>query len=100
MSQASELPGNAAQIEYWNAAAGDTWVSLQGLLDRQIAPMGHEALRALAPVHGEHVIDIGCGCGETSVDLAVTDAVREALSRHMTANGVLMPAAVWIVHAA
>jgi SAM-dependent methyltransferase len=30
----------------------------------------------------------------------VTDAVREALSRHMTANGVLMPAAVWIVHAA
>jgi SAM-dependent methyltransferase len=71
MSQASELPGNAAQIEYWNAAAGDTRVSLQGLLDRQIAPMGHEALRALAPVHGEHVIDIGCGCGETSVDLAV-----------------------------
>ena len=30
----------------------------------------------------------------------VMDAVREALSRHMTANGVLMPAAVWIVHAA
>jgi SAM-dependent methyltransferase len=71
MSQASELPGNAAQIEYWNAAAGDTWARLQELLDRQIAPLGHEALRALAPVHGEHVIDIGCGCGETSLDLAV-----------------------------
>jgi SAM-dependent methyltransferase len=71
MSQASELPGNAAQIEYWNAAAGDTWARLQELLDRQIAPLGHEALRALAPVDGEHVIDIGCGCGETSVDLAV-----------------------------
>jgi SAM-dependent methyltransferase len=70
MSQASELPGNVAQIEYWNAAAGDTWARLQELLDRQIAPLGHEALRALAPVHGEHVIDIGCGCGETSVDLA------------------------------
>jgi SAM-dependent methyltransferase len=71
MSQASELPGNAAQIEYWNAAAGDTWARLQELLDRQIAPLGHEALRALAPVDGEHIIDIGCGCGETSVDLAV-----------------------------
>jgi hypothetical protein len=35
MSQASELPGNAAQIEYWNAAAGDTWARLQELLDRQ-----------------------------------------------------------------
>jgi len=30
----------------------------------------------------------------------VTDAVREALSRHMTADGVSMPAAVWIVRAA
>ena len=70
MSQTDELPGNAAQIEYWNAAAGDTWARLQELLDRQIAPLGHEALRALAPVLGEHVIDIGCGCGETSVDLA------------------------------
>src|SRR5712671_207104 len=64
------MPGNAAQIEYWNAAAGETWAGFQELLDRQIAPLGHEALRALAPVRGEHVIDIGCGCGETSVDLA------------------------------
>jgi len=70
MSLPSELPGNAAQIDYWNAAAGDTWAKLQELLDRQIAPLGHEALRVLAPVDGEQVIDIGCGCGETSVDLA------------------------------
>lgn len=70
MSQANELPGNAAQIDYWNAAAGDTWAGLQELLDRQIAPLGHEAMLALAPRHGEHVIDVGCGCGATSVDLA------------------------------
>ncbi|MEA3106653.1 MAG: hypothetical protein QOI88_1258 [Gammaproteobacteria bacterium] len=70
MPQSSDLPGNAAQVDYWNAAAGNTWASLQELLDRQIAPLGHEALRALSPVHGEHVIDIGCGCGQTSVDLA------------------------------
>jgi SAM-dependent methyltransferase len=71
MSQASESPGNDGQIEYWNAAAGDTWARFQNLLDRQIGPLGHAALRALAPVQGEHLIDIGCGCGETSVDLAV-----------------------------
>jgi SAM-dependent methyltransferase len=70
MSQANELSGNAAQVEYWNASAGDTWASLQELLDRQIAPLGQEALRALAPAEGEHIIDIGCGCGETSMDLA------------------------------
>jgi hypothetical protein len=45
MSQASELPGNAAQVEYWNAGAGDTWASLRELLDRQMAPLEREALR-------------------------------------------------------
>jgi SAM-dependent methyltransferase len=70
MAQSNDLTGNTAQVEYWNAAAGDTWASLQELLDRQIAPLGHEALRALSPVQGEHVIDLGCGCGATSVDLA------------------------------
>jgi hypothetical protein len=62
------MPGNAAQIEYWNAAAGETWAGFQELLDRQIAPLGHEALLALAPVRGEHVIDIG-PC-RTAVDMA------------------------------
>jgi SAM-dependent methyltransferase len=64
------ISDNAAQIEYWNAAAGDTWADCQELLDRQIAPLGDQALRALAPVQGEQVIDVGCGCGATSLDLA------------------------------
>jgi SAM-dependent methyltransferase len=76
MSQTSEMPGNAAQLEYWNAAAGDTWANLQELLDRQIAPLGHAALRTLAPAEGECIIDIGCGCGETSLDLAARVGVK------------------------
>jgi SAM-dependent methyltransferase len=62
--------GNAAQIEYWNSTAGPTWVALQEQLDRQIEPLGHAALTALAPAAGEAVLDIGCGCGQTSIDLA------------------------------
>jgi SAM-dependent methyltransferase len=62
---------NTAQSEYWNAAAGDTWASLQEPLDRQIAPLGEAALEALAPAVGSHVLDVGCGCGHTTVDLAV-----------------------------
>jgi SAM-dependent methyltransferase len=61
---------NAAQIEYWNARAGLTWVKFQALLDRQIDVLGLAALRALAPVPGERVLDIGCGCGQTSLELA------------------------------
>ena len=35
---------NAAQIEFWNAQAGETWARFQDLLDRQIEPLGREEL--------------------------------------------------------
>lgn len=76
----SDSSGNAAQIEYWNAAAGETWVRFQEQLDRQTAPLGLEALR-------EH----------PQLQSKTADAVRAALTKYATPQGVLMPAAVWIV---
>lgn len=61
---------NADQIRYWNATAGETWASLQQRLDQQIEPLGRAAMGVLAPAPGERVIDIGCGCGQTTADLA------------------------------
>jgi SAM-dependent methyltransferase len=62
---------NAAQIDSWNATAGQTWTLFQEQLDRQITPLGQAALQALGPRKGEAVIDIGCGCGQTSLELTV-----------------------------
>jgi len=61
---------NADQIAFWNSIAGQTWGALQVNLDRQVEPLGALAVDALAPRLGERVIDIGCGCGQTSFALA------------------------------
>jgi SAM-dependent methyltransferase len=67
----SESPApNAAQVDYWNTTAGVVWAQFQEQLDRQIEPLGLEAMRVLAPAPGERVIDIGCGCGQTTAELA------------------------------
>jgi SAM-dependent methyltransferase len=61
---------NTAQFDYWNEQAGRTWAALQVQLDQQIAPLGRRGLEVLRPAPGERVLDIGCGCGDTSLDLA------------------------------
>jgi len=61
---------NAAQAAYWNEVAGPRWAEFQAGLDRQVAPLGRRAMAALAPTPGERIVDIGCGAGETSLELA------------------------------
>jgi SAM-dependent methyltransferase len=39
-------------------------------LERQLAPLGRHALTALAPQAGERILDIGCGGGETALEIA------------------------------
>jgi len=61
---------NAAQIDYWNSVGGAVWAKYNDLLDRQISPLGVEAMKALDLKPGENVLDIGCGCGQTTGDIA------------------------------
>lgn len=45
------------------------WAEVRELLELQLAPLGRRGLAALAPRAGESVLDIGCGGGETTLDL-------------------------------
>ena len=61
---------NADQIRYWDEISGPKWVRLGDRIDRQIAPIGLEAIDAAHIRSGERVIDVGCGCGQTTLELA------------------------------
>jgi SAM-dependent methyltransferase len=65
MDQISPLP-TLTQEERRVAARAD----IRELLELQLAPLDWHALMALGPCPGESVLDIGCGGGETVLELA------------------------------
>ena len=105
MSQTAVAPSNDAQIDYWNTSAGETWVRHQQQLDRQLEVLGLEAMRVLAPATGERIVDIGCGCGETTLELSayvgpsgavvgvdISEPMLEVARRRDPPAGVVRPA--------
>jgi len=61
---------NQEQIRYWNEEAGLRWVRLQQQLDAQINQLGLFAMQHADVQSGEHVLDVGCGCGQVALELA------------------------------
>jgi SAM-dependent methyltransferase len=66
----SESAANAEQVRYWNEVAGPRWVRFQERLDREIAGLGRLAIERAELAEGESVLDVGCGCGGTALELA------------------------------
>jgi SAM-dependent methyltransferase len=61
---------NAEQIEYWNQKAAPTWVKQNERLDAMLAPFGLAVMERARPTAGERVLDVGCGVGQSSLQLA------------------------------
>jgi SAM-dependent methyltransferase len=68
---------NQPQVEYWNGDAGKMWAKSHAILDGNMAQLSAVALELAAARPGEHVLDVGCGAGDTTL----------ALTRRITAGG-------------
>lgn len=65
----TEIP-NADQIKFWNGAAGEQWATNQERMDANLRPFTDAAISLAAPADGESALDIGCGCGDTTLVLS------------------------------
>ena len=61
---------NADQIRLWNEVNAPRWLRLREPTTRALVPWGNDALEALSPQRGERALDVGCGYGDTTVQLA------------------------------
>ncbi len=71
MSTPTPNPRGAA---FWNSTMGHAWVSQQAVISDVFTSVTSVSLAAAAAKPGEHVIDIGCGTGDTL--LAFAKAIR------------------------
>ena len=52
------------------ALTAQAWVEVCELVDLQLSPLGMRAIDALGPAPGDTVVDIGCGAGQSTLQLA------------------------------
>ncbi|RLQ21750.1 methyltransferase domain-containing protein [Seongchinamella sediminis] len=60
---------NSEQIEYWDGEAGQGWAERNAQMEKTLSPIGQAAIDAAAVQAGEAILDVGCGCADTSLAL-------------------------------
>lgn len=68
---------NEEQAEHWNSDEASHWVTHQLRFDTMLAPFGDRLLAAAQVCGSDRVLDVGCGCGATTMEAgrrAVTGA--------------------------
>jgi SAM-dependent methyltransferase len=70
MSFTDRATENAEAIEAWDGPLYDRFVRFRDIVVKGLASHGEEALRLFPPQAGQRVLDIGCGFGDTTQDIA------------------------------
>lgn len=61
---------NADQINFWNGDGGAQWAKNQEAMDTMLKPFADAVLKLGSAKSGEQALDVGCGCGDTTLILA------------------------------
>ena len=61
---------NKDQKNFWSGKGGDIWVQRQNSMDTMLKPLGEAALHKLELNGNANVLDIGCGCGSSTISIA------------------------------
>ena len=61
---------NAEAIQAWDGPLYDRWVKFRHVVTTGLGAHGDEALRLSPPQEGQRVLDIGCGLGDTTQQIA------------------------------
>src|SRR5690348_7019957 len=82
---------NIEQAEFWSQLA-PTWLELEDQLEEVGGPPGQLAMERLELRPGQRVVDLGCGSGRTTLELAVRvepggEVVGVDISAGMLARG-------------
>lgn len=80
MDKMEEIGDNAQQIKFWNSKAAASWVEKNEEMDAMLRPLGAMAIARANLIEGEHVLDVGCGCGATTLDMVNIVGARGSVS--------------------
>ena len=70
MSDVGVAPENVEATEAWNGPLFDVWRDFQAVVVSNAKAHGDSALADHSPVAGDRVLDIGCGLGDSTLQLA------------------------------